>query len=150
MGWLMLLLLMGLMVGGYFFCRRLKEIEADIRREIEEKERESAVPEAPPQAEEAETGGNQEEPVTHLPRPESHSVQPVAESPPSAEPGIAERIIEAVKGQPGVLQKDLYAQFPGIKCKTLQEALLRLDRQGRLERRKEKGTYRLFLPASKG
>lgn len=58
---------------------------------------------------------------------------------------LDKRVAGQIKKNPGILQTELYGLFPGIARKRLQSLLLRLDRQGVLQRTPEKGTYRLSL-----
>lgn len=111
-------------VGGYLAFRRLQELEDDIRDEIEDRERAGERRgEAPaPSREEAPEAGKAPVPATSL----------------------EERIVQAVRDNPGRLQTELYAAFADIDRRRLQATLLSLDRTGRLRRVREQGTYRVF------
>lgn len=55
------------------------------------------------------------------------------------------RIIALVTRTPGILQTEVYAQFPDENRKSLQAVLLQMDRDGTLSREREGSSYRLFV-----
>ncbi len=52
-------------------------------------------------------------------------------------------IISLVRARPGILQTDIYREFPRFDRKQIQKELLELDRSGRISRRKFGNTYQL-------
>ena len=56
------------------------------------------------------------------------------------------RIQEIIRREPGIMQTDLYAEFPDAERKAVQAALLKMSKAGVVLRTKEKSTYRLELP----
>ncbi len=65
--------------------------------------------------------------------------------PPATELGLEERILEQVGKTPGILQADLYALLPDQERRIVQTTLRGMDKSGAMVRKKEKGTYQLFL-----
>lgn len=63
---------------------------------------------------------------------------------PEPDPLNAE-IVASVSRSPGILQTEIYTQFPDESRKTLQTVLLEMDRDGVLRREREGSTYRLFV-----
>ena len=55
------------------------------------------------------------------------------------------RVIALVTRTPGILQTEIYAQFPDENRKNLQGVLLQMDRDGALLREREGSSYRLFV-----
>jgi hypothetical protein len=121
-------LALGLAAGGYLVCRKLRETKGQMLHEPRRLRtaRRSVTPEESEQ--EAKSSGS--------PRKK----RPVAGKAVSLE----KRIAKQVREHPGLLQTELYGLFPAIGRKQLQGLLLRLGRQGVLQRKPEKGTYRLF------
>ncbi len=121
-------LAMGLAVGGYLVCRKLRETDAQMLQNARRSRvaRRSTTPEKSGQ--EVKSSG------------ESRKKGPVAGKAGSLE----KRIAKLVRERPGLLQTELYGFFPAIGRKQMQGLLLRLGRQGVLQRTPEKGTYRLF------
>jgi hypothetical protein len=124
-------LALGLAAGGYLVCRKLRGTNAKILQETgrSQVDRRSVMPDE--SGHEAKSSG------------ESRKKGPVAGKAGSLE----KRIAKLVRERPGLLQTELYGFFPAIGRKQMQGLLLRLGRQGVLQRTPEKGTYRLF-PAS--
>jgi len=54
-------------------------------------------------------------------------------------------IVALVARTPGMLQVEIYANFPNENRKSLQAVLLRMDRSGALKRVREGSSYRLFV-----
>jgi hypothetical protein len=121
-------LAVGLAAGGYLVFRKL--LERDAQRLHEPKRlrvvRRSVLPE------ESER--------------EVKSSGPPRKKGPAAGKTVSldKKIVKQVREHPGLLQTELYGLFPAIGRKQLQDLLLRLGRQGVLQRKPEKGTYRLF------
>ncbi|MCP3177525.1 hypothetical protein MJO47_10470 [Desulfuromonas sp. KJ2020] len=118
--------LAGVAAAGYLGVKKLKEIEREIRQEArsvaepDQEKRPSDVqvePEPVPLAVETEEG---------LP--------------------LETRILQCLAGRQGMLQTELYDDFPEQDRKTMQGILLEMDRGGLLRREKEGSTYRLFVP----
>ncbi|MGE4578810.1 MAG: hypothetical protein AB7F21_04665 [Desulfuromonadales bacterium] len=118
--------LAGVAAAGYLGVKKLKEIEREIRQEarsVAEPDQEKhppdvqAEPEPVPLAAETEEG---------LP--------------------LETRILQCLAGRQGMLQTELYSDFPEQDRKTMQGVLLEMDRGGLLRREKEGSTYRLFVP----
>jgi hypothetical protein len=108
----------GVAAAGYYGYRKLVEIEEEIREELASKGM-AADEETPPQ-----------EP----PKP----VVPKKETKPAT---LEDQILEHIRLQPGVLQTDLYKQFPDSDRKAVQKVLLKMDRTGVIKRTKDKSTY---------
>ena len=113
--------LAGIGVAGYYGYRKLHAMEQELRREVAEEKWES----------EEEEGESTGPPLT--PQPETAGAN-----------ALKERLLERVREQPGILQTDLYGLYPEENRRTLQELLRKLDREGRVARTKEKGSYRLY------
>lgn len=64
--------------------------------------------------------------------------------PDDGEMAVAERVLTAIRLQPGVRQAELYALFPDESRRNLQDLLLRLAREAVLTRRRDGNTYRLY------
>ncbi|MDY0292187.1 MAG: hypothetical protein RBR02_07635 [Desulfuromonadaceae bacterium] len=63
-----------------------------------------------------------------------------------AEPDTLEaQIVALVSRTPGILQTEIYTNFPDENRKNLQAILLQMDRDGALRREREGSTYRLFV-----
>ena len=67
----------------------------------------------------------------------------IAATPPATDPGPESNILSLVKSRPGILQTDVYKEFPGVDRKQIQKELLELDRSGRVSRKKSGNTYQL-------
>jgi hypothetical protein len=121
-------LAMGLAVGGVLVCRKLRETDAQMLQNAGRSRvaRRSVMPEE--SGLETQSSG------------ESRKKGPVVGKAGSLE----KRIAKLVRERPGLLQTELYGFFPAIGRKQMQGLLLRLSRQGVLQRTPEKGTYRLF------
>lgn len=125
-------LALGLAAGGYLVCRKLRETDAQMLREPSRLRvaRRSVQPEV------SEREAKQEAKSSGAPRKKG----PAAGKTVSLDKMIAKQVGE----HPGLLQTELYGLFPAIGRKQLQGLLLRLGRQGVLQRKPEKGTCRLF------
>lgn len=55
------------------------------------------------------------------------------------------QLVASVSRSPGILQTEIYTQFPEESRKNIQAALLEMDRDGVLRREREGSTYRLFV-----
>lgn len=55
------------------------------------------------------------------------------------------QIIALVSRTPGILQTEVYTQFPEENRKSLQAVLLQMDKDGTLQREREGPSYRLFI-----
>ena len=64
---------------------------------------------------------------------------------PSTGSGPEPTIIDIVKNHPGILQTDIYKEFPGVDRKLIQKELLELDQSGRISRKKHGSTYQLTI-----
>lgn len=112
-----ILVLVVLVVAGYFAWGRLEQLEREIRREIE-----SVVP-----------GG-------------SESVSAAEDLSSGAPEPLEIRIQKQLRNVPGMLQTDLYECFADLDKRALQKCLVAMERSGKLQRRRTKGTYSLSLP----
>ena len=65
-------------------------------------------------------------------------------STPATDPVPDSRFIKLVIDRPGILQTDIYKEFPGVDRKQIQKELLELDRSGRISRRKLGNSYQLY------
>ncbi|PLX97883.1 MAG: hypothetical protein C0623_14270 [Desulfuromonas sp.] len=117
MTWFVLLVLA--LGGGIMLWRWLTTLEKDIRAEIE-----SSGETASPSGDSGNSGAGK-------------SVIDAAEP--------VSRILEVIKVQPGILQKDLYPELADIERKDLQKMLLNLDRSGRISRVRVGNSYQLKL-----
>jgi len=55
------------------------------------------------------------------------------------------QIVALVSRTPGILQTEVYTQFPEENRKSLQAVLLQMDKDGTLQREREGSSYRLFI-----
>jgi len=134
----LLILLLG--VGLWYVVRKLRELEAEIRRDIEEKNRSS---------EEEDAGGEKVTPADNdqpnqqrdlTPKPDRTLAEKTEEGPTA----IDLRVLALVAEFPGLLQTELYGRLPDLNRRELQQLLLKLDREGRIRREKQGGSYRVF------
>ncbi len=116
MGWIALLILL---CSGAVAWRWLVQVEKEIRSEIE-------------------TGSSA--------TPETESDQPVRSVPVDVATGtLAEKIVDVIRQNPGVLQKELYARLSGYDRRQVQKELLDLDHSGKICRARSGSTYKLTL-----
>lgn len=116
MGFLVLLVLV---VAGYFAWVKLVELEREIRSELEPKAQ-RATPTAP-----RDTAVSQ--------------VAPGAE-----DKAIQELILAKVRQSEGILQTELYEAFPELDRKTLRKCLLEMDHARVLRRERSSHTFKLY------
>ena len=144
MGLRLLLVAGGLTVAGYLAYRKLQEWEADIREEIESGRSGSApVKEKvskPPPLRSVSAPAKEEKKAPPVVTPST----PVDKKKPSEVEDLSGQLLAWIGTREGELQTALYAAFPGENRRMLQGILLELDREGKIRREKEKGTYRLF------
>jgi len=122
----------GAVAAGFYGYRRLQSIEKEIRsditavsanREAEGRAAEESVP-----------------PVAAVRREVATEKKP----PSGTGFSLDDRLREAVRKEPGILQTSLYERFPEVKVRVLQQTLLKMDREGRLRRTSEGGSYALY------
>jgi len=118
MGILFWAFVVGAGTAGYLSYRKLRVMEDEIRSEVAAGE--------PSGERRAET--------------EEGAFSPEA----SGSGDLEGRIRTLVAEEPGMLQTDLYSHLATERKRTLQDLLREMDRDGRLKRVREKGTYRLF------
>ena len=124
-----ILLLIALIVAGYYVYQRLITIEHEIRAE----QRSRIDPEDSPSADvKIESSASE---------PESKVDDSGAQG---EEPGVKEQIRLAVEETPGLAQTELYAKFPDQDRRELQKLLRELDQSGQLRRDKKGSSYRLY------
>lgn len=70
--------------------------------------------------------------------------EPAREQSASADTDEYDDILQAISGNPGILQTDFYHFFSEVPRAQLQKRLLDLARSGRIERKRERNTYRLY------
>lgn len=122
----------GAVAVGFYGYRRLQLIEKEIRSDItavsaiREAERAAAEESVPPVA------AVRREVATEKKRPSGAGVP------------LDDRLREAVRKEPGILQTTLYERFPEVKSRVMQQTLLNMDREGRLRRTREGGSYALY------
>jgi hypothetical protein len=118
----------GAAVAGYYGYRRLQLIEEEIRSDI-------TAASAKPAAEVEVVP-----PVAAVKKKGFEKLKRTSKTGGS----LDHRLREAVKKEPGILQTALYGRFPDVKERVLQQALLKMDREGTLRRTREKGSYALY------
>ncbi|HKI50548.1 MAG TPA: hypothetical protein VJ995_00605 [Geothermobacteraceae bacterium] len=122
MGWFGLLVLVALVVFGWFAFRELKLMETDILRDIEAKN--AAAAQSRDDSDEA--------PSTQ------------GEASAGADPSLDGQLARLISERPGLVQTEIYSQLSGLNRKHIQQALLELDRRGVVRREKHRGSYRVF------
>lgn len=60
-------------------------------------------------------------------------------------PKLEKELLKIIKGQPGILQKDIYKLFPPIAKSYIQEKLYSAEKAQRIVREKSGNTYKLFI-----
>ncbi|MBN2645886.1 MAG: hypothetical protein JXR59_10500 [Desulfuromonadaceae bacterium] len=75
--------------------------------------------------------------------PTSEASCPVAEAS-SVQDALAWRLLQRIKEKPGLMQVELYKQFPHENRKQLQATLLQLDRDALVRREKKGSSYQLY------
>ncbi|PLX85992.1 MAG: hypothetical protein C0617_02305 [Desulfuromonas sp.] len=136
MGVVFWIVAVGVVVFGYFSCRKLKDLEEEIRGEL--RECVSSEPETEIVKDGSDGGG------AEAAGPESDREPPpivVPEDP--VQTTIEERILEVLREHPGILQTDLYPLFPNEPRRRFQGLLREMDAAGALSRIREGGTFRL-------
>ncbi|PLX92202.1 MAG: hypothetical protein C0621_09965 [Desulfuromonas sp.] len=126
------LLFIVLIGAGFYFYQELLTIQREIREEQQaalESEAEVVADKAVPAAEEeaGEADENAAEPA-------------VVEE----EPTLEGALLKAVSAAPGLLQSEIYPEFPDYTRKQLQQALRKLEDAGALRREKQGSSYLLF------
>jgi hypothetical protein len=122
----------GAVVAGFYGYRRLQSIEKEIRSDItaasasRDVNRTAAEESVPPVA------AIRREVAAKMKRPSGTGSS------------LDDRLRGAVRKEPGILQTTLYERFPDIKGRVLQQTLLKMDREGKLRRTREKGSYALY------
>lgn len=122
----------GAVVVGFYGYRRLQLIEKEIRSDItassanREVKRTAAEESVPP------VEAVRREVAAKVKRPSGTGFS------------LVDRLRGAVRKEPGILQTTLYERFPEIKARVLQQTLLKMDREGKLRRTREKGSYALY------
>lgn len=127
MGFWSFLILVVLILGGAWFCRRLLEVEKDIRREMDAEK--NSVEDTLEETEEA--------PIPQQPVQQESAGQELS--------GIESLITRHVSEFPGLLQPELYKKIPDVRPKALQAVLRKMDQKGLVRREKEQGSYRLYI-----
>lgn len=124
-----ILLLLALIVGGYFIYQRLRTIEREIRADqaamSEQQDAEPSPAPEPPEVKSTEKG-----------------IELVASSEP--EGGLVEQVLKLVEEMPGLAQTEIYSRFDASDRRELQKQLRLLDQQGKLRREKKGNSYRLY------
>ncbi|ALC16426.1 hypothetical protein DSOUD_1648 [Desulfuromonas soudanensis] len=122
----------GAVAAGFYGYRRLQSIEKEIRSDMT----------AASASRDAEGRGAEES----VPPVAAGRREVAAEMKPPSETGssLDDRLKEAVSKEPGILQTTLYERFPEVKTRVLQQTLLKMDREGRLRRVREGGSYSLY------
>jgi hypothetical protein len=141
MFWFVVLLL--LVGAGFYLYQKLTAIEAEIRAEqAAEKSEVTATDGATPVRSEAEPQEEGSIPpvVTSEVEGMSAKVAPVDDEGMSVE----DEIIAAVANLPGIMQSDLYASFPELDKKRLQQLIKELADSGQLARYKQGSSYLLY------
>lgn len=140
--WLVILVLIAL--GVWYLLGRLKQLEIEIRREIDQT---SGVDAAEPEPVREPEDKPEPAPESPVAQDETPAVEASAEGIPAGNGlPLADRLLLLVAAEPGVRQPEIYSRLEEYPRKSLQSELLKLDRAGRLRREKAGGSYRLFLP----
>jgi len=135
-----LVILMLAVLGGWYLWSRLKQLEIEIRRDIEEKNRHSEVEPEPEPAPEPEADRSVMQARATVTPPQTGEAQAAA----GDAAALQDRLLSLVAAEPGLLQTELYRKLPDQAVRVLQAELLNLSRSGRLRREKAGGSYRLF------
>lgn len=138
--WFILLLIM--LGGGFYGYYKLREIEGQIRAE-QAREKEQAQ-----RAQKRETGEGSATPKDQkgaATRQGMRGKNAGAVSPePSSEAAGESAVLRAVQSQPGIVQSDLYAQFPAAGKKQLQQQIKQMADAGHIKRVSHRSSYRLY------
>lgn len=129
MNWLFILLLLALIVAGYYVYQRLLALEREIRAA-------GPGPAERTESSVAPLGGVSEE---SEPQPVTAGAAMV-----TPEAGLDNRILAVLAEAPGLAQTELYLEFPDAERRVLQKLLRRLEDSGRLRREKKGSSYRLY------
>lgn len=121
-----MLLLLALIVGGYYVYQRLLTIERDIRADQRSSAEEDVSASAKESGEEASPG--------HATTTGAADVQET----------LSAQVLRLVREHPGFVQPELYVRFGEDKRRELQKLLRELDQQGLLRREKKGNSYRLY------
>lgn len=139
MFWFVLLLL--LVGGGFYLYQKLVTIEREIRAEQAQEKASQQPPVAASAAPAAAPSGASARPGSTA-QTEEQDLQ--------AEPAMslgseAAAILARVREQPGLVQVDLYPQFPAVDKKQLQKRIRQMADDGLLRRERQPGgSYRLY------
>jgi len=133
-----LVILVLVLLAGWYLLNRLKQLEIEIRSELDEAGR-TAASESPSASDTAAA----EDAAAVVTDSAAGSPQPVDAGADSAS-DLGQQLLDLVHAHPGELQTALYDRFPDQSRKQLQSELLRLARSGRLRREKSGGSYRLY------
>lgn len=126
MGFWLFLLLLVLIGWGIYFCHRLKQIEADIRKDLEATEIDEDSPVDGDEEIVRETSGAYGSAVSD------------AESDPVGQ------ILTLVGNEPGIKQTEVYSRLSDVPRKSIQELLRKLADDGRIRREKKGSSYQLY------
>lgn len=122
-----ILLLIALIVAGWYVYQRLLAIEREIRADQRALATEKAASENSPAA-----------PV------KTETVPAATVDTEESTAGLTEKIMLVVENSPGMKQTELYAEFPEEDRRDLQKLLRELDDQGCLQREKKGSSYCLY------
>lgn len=122
MGWFGWLVVLGLVVFGWFAYRELKAMEDEIRQDIENQN--SSKPDPGPDIQAS--GGT------------------AVSAPPQPTVGLEQRLLKLIAERPGLVQSRVYDEVSEFSRKQVQQTLLELDRNRRIRRERARGSYLLY------
>jgi uncharacterized membrane protein len=141
---IVLLLVLG---GGFYVYYKLKEIEQQIRDEqAQEKEKTQQEQQQPSELGSSASGDSHvaaKSAAASVAKPVTETEeQQAGDKPAVSAPEAA--ILESIQNQPGIVQSDLYPQFPAMNKKRLQELIKRMADEGNITRESYRSSYRLY------
>lgn len=151
MAWFIVLLLV--LGGGFYGYYKFKEIERQIRDEQAQEKQETQQGQQKQSGQDSSTSGdshvsapksaveNEASPVTRV---EKQQAGGTSADEPSAAPAGEPAILRAVQSQPGIVQSDLYTQFPAANKKQLQQQIKKMSDEGNIKRESYRSSYRLY------